>query len=296
MSSNSNLHISSQEADLMSRSVKRIKGTNHSPISEDFQMVEELQPPLSYRDSVIWHKPIVISHDTLINLELLEEESDTEDDGSIPTILISKEEKKRIRTPWINSIIIKAFGTESAGYNFIYPRIKAQWKPRGRMDCIDLGYDFFLIRFQERDDLLRVINGGPWFVGPYYLTICQWEPAFNPEKAAFTTTAIWARLPRLPIEYYDVKILERIGKLLGTPLRIDAHTASQSRGQYARICIQVDLDEPLVPYVRIGTHVQKVLYEGPVALCFSCGCVEHKETSGPLKVSPVSNTMEEDLP
>ncbi|GLT60391.1 hypothetical protein SLA2020_331590 [Shorea laevis] len=86
----------------MSRSVKRIKGMDHPPISEDFQMVEDLQPPLSYRDSVIRHEPIVISHDTLINLDLLEEESDTEDNGSIPTILISKEEKNHGLIPLLS--------------------------------------------------------------------------------------------------------------------------------------------------------------------------------------------------
>ncbi|GKV20925.1 hypothetical protein SLEP1_g30970 [Rubroshorea leprosula] len=164
------------------------------------------------------------------------------------------------------------------------------------MDCIDFSVDFFLIRFQEREDLLRVLNGGPSFVGPYYLTIRQWEPAFDLDKATFTTTAIWARSPRLPIEYYDVKILERIGKLLGKPLQLDAHTAHQTRGQFARICVQVDLDESLVPFVRIGKHIQKVLYEGPVALCFSYGCVGHKENSCPLKSSQAPAVMEEDSP
>ncbi|GKV53434.1 hypothetical protein SLEP1_g59960, partial [Rubroshorea leprosula] len=296
MSASLNPRPSTQEGDLLSRSIKRIKGGDYPAIDEDYQMIENSTQPLSYKDLVLRNDSIEICCDAATNLDILEEDSDCEDDGSIPTILISREEKKRIRSPWLNSIIIKAFGTKSAGYNFIYPRIKAQWKPRGRMDCVDLGVDFFLIRFQEREDLLRVLNGGPWFVGSYYLTIRQWEPAFDPEKAAFTTTAIWARLPRLPIEYYDVKILERIGKLLGKPLRLDAHTAHQTRGQFVRICVQVDLVEPLVPFVMIGKHIQKVLYEGPVALCFSCGCVGHKENSCPLKLSQAPAVMEEDSP
>ncbi|GLT78373.1 hypothetical protein SLA2020_499110 [Shorea laevis] len=164
------------------------------------------------------------------------------------------------------------------------------------MDCIDLGVGFFLIRFHEKDDLLKVINGGPWFVRPYHLTIRQWEPSFNLEKATFTTTIVWAGLPRLRIEYYDVQILERIGKLIGTPLRINAYTAHQSRDQYARICIQVDLDEPLIPLVRIGNHVQKIPYEGLVALCFSCGCVGHREGVCPLKIPLATENMEIQLP
>ncbi|GKV40168.1 hypothetical protein SLEP1_g47836 [Rubroshorea leprosula] len=284
---------SSQETDLLTRSVKRIKGDENHSIVEDFLMQEPMERPISYKDMVSAQEPTSIICDSSSRDDFLEEDSDMEDDGSIPTILISKEEKRRITSPWLNSIIIKAFGTDRAGYNFILPRIKAQWKPKAKMDCIDLGLDFFLIRFQDRDDLNKVLHRGPRFVGPYFLTIRKWEPAFNPEKATFKTTAIWARLPRLPIEYYDFKILERIGKMLGTPLRIDAHTAHQSRGQYARICIQVDLDEPLVPCVRIGNHIQKVLYEGPVSLCFSCGCVGHKENHCPLQFSEINPPNEE---
>ncbi|GKV06468.1 hypothetical protein SLEP1_g18364 [Rubroshorea leprosula] len=276
--------LNSQEADLLSRSVKRIKGDSNSSIAEEYQLFEAPQKQLSYRDMVYSSEPTAILCDSSNRDEALEEDSDMEDDGTIPTILISREEKKRICMPWLNSLIIKAFGTDKAGYNFIFPRVKAQWKPRGKMDCIDLGLDFFLIRFHEKEDLNRVLHGGPWFVGPHFLTIRRWEPSFDPAKATFKTTAIWARLPRLPIEYYDVQILERIGNMLGTPLRLDAHTVHQSRGQYARICIQVDLDEPLVPFVRIGKHIQKVLYEGPAALCYACGCVGHKEDKCPLKI------------
>ncbi|GKV17362.1 hypothetical protein SLEP1_g27876 [Rubroshorea leprosula] len=284
MSDTANQIPNPQEADLLIRSVKRIKGDGNPPIAEEYQLYEAPPKQLSYRDMVSCLEPAAILCDSSNREEILDEDSDYEDDGSIPTILISKEEKRRIRMPWLNSIIIKAFGTEKAGYNFILPRIKAQWKPRGKMDCVDLGLDFFLIRFHEKEDLNRVLHGGPWFVGPHFLTIRKWEPSFDPAKATFTTTAIWVRLPRLPIEYYDVQILERIGNMLGTPLRLDAHTAHQSRGQYARICVQVDLDEPLVPFVRIGKHIQKVLYEGPAALCYSCGCVGHKEDNCPLKV------------
>ncbi len=43
-------------------------------------------------------------------------------------------------------------------------------------------------------------------------------------KAKMTTTAVWARLPELPIELYDSRLLTRIGNQLGTLLKIDAHT------------------------------------------------------------------------
>ncbi|GKU89607.1 hypothetical protein SLEP1_g3728 [Rubroshorea leprosula] len=160
MAMSPNPRPSAQENDLLCRSIKRIKGDEYPPIVEEYQMVEPAVQPLSYKNLVMRSElPIEISCDVSSNLGYLEEESDMEDDGSIPTLLISKEEKRRICSLWMNSIIIKAFGTDVAGYNFIYPRIKAQWKPKGHIDCIDLGLDFFLIRFQERENLLKPVSG-----------------------------------------------------------------------------------------------------------------------------------------
>jgi len=68
-------------------------------------------------------------------------------------------------------------------------------------------------------------------------------------------------------------------------MRIDATTTSSSRGRYARICIQVDLDRPSVPKIRIGKYIQHIMYETITGLCFHCGCIGHNEKQCPLKVN-----------
>lgn len=123
------------------------------------------------------------------------------------------------------------------GYKFLLPRVKAQWKPVGKMDCVDLGMDYFLFRFHLGSDFLKVMYVGPWFVGPHFLSIRRWSPGFKPEKASFTTTAVWARLPGLSIEFFDPILLRRVVNQLGHLFRIDANTACAARGKYAKICI-----------------------------------------------------------
>ncbi|GKV39172.1 hypothetical protein SLEP1_g46980 [Rubroshorea leprosula] len=69
------------------------------------------------------------------------------------------------------------------------------------------------------EDLHRVIFGGPWFVGPYFMTLRKWEPPFVPSKAlqSFTTT-VWAQLPNLFADYYDPSTLQKIGNKVGNLL------------------------------------------------------------------------------
>nr|POE83936.1 hypothetical protein CFP56_51198 [Quercus suber] len=57
------------------------------------------------------------------------------------------------------------------------------------------------------------------------------------------------------------------------------HTASEARGQYARLCVQINLGKPLVRLLHIGKLDQPVLYEGLNTLCVSCGRVDHRTES-----------------
>lgn len=59
-------------------------------------------------------------------------------------------------------------------------------------------------------------------------------------------------------------------------MRINTHTAAESRGRFARICVQISLDKPLIKLLKIGGIEQIVQYEGINSMCFSCGRVGHK--------------------
>ena len=41
-------------------------------------------------------------------------------------------------------------------------------------------------------------------------------------------------------------------KAIGNVLRVDSHTASEARGRFARLCVQVDDIKLLVTAIKIG--------------------------------------------
>ena len=145
------------------------------------------------------------------------------------------------------------------------------WKPAGKMDCVDLGKDFFLIRFTHVEDCHNVMERGPWFIGEHFLTIRPWEPNFRPSTADPLTVAVWVWFTGLPMKYYEAPVLKGIGQAIGRVLRIDTCIASESRDCYARLCSQVDLEKPLISTIPIGELEQAVECEGLNMLCFSCG-------------------------
>lgn len=85
----------------------------------------------------------------------------------------------------------------------------------------------------------------------------------------------------LPIEYYELEVLKYIDEYIGHVLRIDTCTAAKTRGQFARLCIQVDVEKPLITNVLLGGIELPVSYEGINKLCFSCGQIGHRKDSCP---------------
>lgn len=60
---------------------------------------------------------------------------------------------------------------------------------------IDLGYGFFLVKFTQATNYLKVLERGPWFVGEHYLSMRKWEPEFQAAKSKVSSLASWIRLP-----------------------------------------------------------------------------------------------------
>lgn len=58
-------------------------------------------------------------------------------------------------------------------------------------------------------------------------------------------------------------------------------------GQYAHICVQVNIGKSLKKVVHIGYHSQLVIYEGLNMVCFAYGKLGHKTVSCP---NPILHT------
>ena len=200
-------------------------------------------------------------------------------------VKFSKELKHEMRSPWTRALIVKVYG-RSVGFNFIHNKLLSMWKPAGRLDCVGLGHGFFLTRLTLKEDYENILKKGPWFIGGHFLSIRPWEPNFHPATANVSSVAVWIRLNELPIEYYNEKALHQIGNSIGNVLRVDTHTATETKGKFARLCVQIDVNKPLITAILIGKFEQPVCYEGIQTICFGCGRVGHQKNHCPYTIRP----------
>ena len=162
-------------------------------------------------------------------------ESDNEEEntheGSV-RVCFSREDKSRMRPLLHQALIIKSFGRK-VGYSFLVSKIRSMWNPIGGMDCIDLGFDYFLIKFELSEDVDNILKGGPWFIGQHFLAIRQWELEFKASSTTFFSITMWIRLPELSIEFYEQNAFLKIGRAIRPILHIDAYIANGVRGRFA---------------------------------------------------------------
>lgn len=111
----------------------------------------------------------------------------------------------------------------------------------------------------------------------HYLVVKEWVPNFNPRNTKTDKLLVWVRFPALPIEYFDDDFLKKIGKEIGRPIKIDTTTSLVSKGRFARVCVEVDLTNPLLSKFTVGDMVVPIEYEGIHMVCFSCGIYGHKQ-------------------
>ncbi|KAI8524131.1 hypothetical protein RHMOL_Rhmol13G0126100 [Rhododendron molle] len=160
-------------------------------------------------------------------------------------------------------------------------RIRQQY--RGLFTPVDLGLGFYLIRFETRSDYNKVYTGGPWVIQDHYLIVRKWQPDFKADRATAIKTAVWMRFPFLPYEYYDEESLFEIAKELGKPLKVDINTINGIRASYARVCVELDLSQPLEISVAIRNEDYLIEYEHIHLICFECGRVGHRRDSCSFK-------------
>ncbi|KAA8549778.1 hypothetical protein F0562_001205 [Nyssa sinensis] len=203
-----------------------------------------------------------------------EEMTEPQDNAQEPEIKLSSHTLKRIRQPWQDSIIVKLL-EKSIGYKMLCNKVTKLWDLQGDYEALDLGYGYFLFKFDSQANCARVVTGGPWVIMDHYLTVRRWEPKFQPALAQVLKTAMWIRLRGVPVEYYDKRVLTEVGRKLGKPLKNDSNTVAAARGKYACLCLEIDLMKPLKTSLNLDGITIQVEYESVHAVCFECGRAGH---------------------
>lgn len=169
---------------------------------------------------------------------------------------------------------------------YMTSKLQYLWAKKGAVHVMDRNNDFFLVRFKNEGDYKHALFEGPWLVLDHYLLVQRWRPFFRHTNSSVQKIATWVRIPDLPCELCNDKFLWRVGALIGTMLKVDRNTSIQPRGNFTRICVELDLRRELVPSFTVLGVEFNFEYEGLHLICFGCGKYGHKLEVCPDTIKP----------
>lgn len=203
----------------------------------------------------------------------------TEEDYSISkgkhgeNISFSEKVHNKLDYDWRCAVIVKLMGKPNStnAFEFMLGGLRRKWKLKGGWQLIDLPNDYFIVKFNLEEDMNSVLCGGPWILAGQTLVVQKWRSDFDPVKDTINRMALWVRIYGLPVKYFKQFIVAKIGKILGDVVKVDQLTIAQARGKFARVCVEVDLNKPLKPFVEVESEAYGVVYEGISMIALNVG-------------------------
>lgn len=302
---------STEEEDQRQRSIKKHKRdgscADHeapSAMQGDEGPSSPARPPASFADVLTGqHHTLTIYTgdgedditDDLGMADVIQAPLDAVDPETCPIVELSWEEYRELWKPWRRALILKVLG-RNIHFRILESCIRRMWQLDLGCELIDMAKGFIIAHFYSQQDYLKVLQDGPWMVMGSYLTVSKWRPNFTPNDPICSTTLVWVRVPEIPIEMFKETVLLQMGNKIGKAIKVDTTSVDVVRGNFARICVEIDLNKPLKPNVMILGRVLTVEYEGLPKICFHCGHNGHFAATCPQLAPPAAPASADPAP
>ncbi|KAE8729631.1 hypothetical protein F3Y22_tig00003480pilonHSYRG00012 [Hibiscus syriacus] len=109
---------------------------------------------------------------------------------------------------------------------------------------------------------VQVIENGPWHILNKPLILIKWKPNLQKLNFDLSRLPLWIHLFNVPLELFNREGLSYIASALGVPISMDSVTASKTRLEFSKVCIEVGAKE------EIPKTVEVVMANGQTTIIF----------------------------
>lgn len=109
---------------------------------------------------------------------------------------------------------------------------------------VHMGGGYFHIVLTSMNNQCTVMVNGPVNTSSGIFWVSRCQPGFYP-TCLKSTTQVWVRIYRIPLEFLKEQRLINIASAVGTPLKIDAATISLCNVLYTRVLVDVDVSKKM---------------------------------------------------
>ncbi|KAG5572240.1 hypothetical protein H5410_062006 [Solanum commersonii] len=137
---------------------------------------------------------------------------------------------------WSNVIILYVIrNTSSIGA--IMRFITTEWNFVAKPKVYLHNNGFFIVKLNSSEDKNSILVSGPCMLNNRPIILKSWTADFDFNKEVLRTIPLWVQFPNLPLHYWGLATLSKMGNALGKPLYADEYTSGFGRISYARLLI-----------------------------------------------------------
>ncbi|KAM0902678.1 hypothetical protein ACQ4PT_019134 [Festuca glaucescens] len=210
-------------------------------------------------------------------IDRLQEQLDLQEEDFDDVIVDDVEDVTLESTRWL--AIMRVYIGKSFSQSALYSQMRSAWNLAQDVRFRKLGANMFIAQVFCLADWKRVTEQGPWLFRQHAVLIEPYDGFSKAESIVLEYMPIWMQIHELPEGYRKTNIIEKLAKKAGKIMEVQFEGPS-IYGDYLRIRVRHDVREPLLRFVSIVRHGERVLflckYEKLARFCEVCGLLGHE--------------------
>ncbi|KAH7855950.1 hypothetical protein Vadar_030910 [Vaccinium darrowii] len=155
------------------------------------------------------------------------------------------------------------------------------WGSPKNFRVIEVGKGIYQFILPSEVDVIRILNGKPWFFNNHFLILERWNPKLQPSQYCFNFTPIWVQIWGLPIQFISTEVGLKLGANIGTVEDVAIPVTGSKEGRCVRVRVYMDISVPLrrgcmVKLAQRAPFWVEFRYERLPMFCRYCGMVGHE--------------------
>nr|KAJ0221735.1 hypothetical protein LSAT_V11C200050550 [Lactuca sativa] len=108
------------------------------------------------------------------------------------------------------------------------------WKTYGLKDIMVNDEGFFFFKFDSKEGMMNVLEGGPWLINNVPMFVQRWRPGLVLSKPHINSVPVWVKVFNVPLEYWNSKGITLIANEIGKPIAMDKITQKMCNEHWGR--------------------------------------------------------------
>ncbi|XP_039054688.1 uncharacterized protein LOC120197152 [Hibiscus syriacus] len=210
----------------------------------------------------------------------------------IPTISPPSEIFEEGISEWSLSIVGQFLGV-APSFSTLHRTVETLWSKAllgTRLQVSSAGNNTFVFSFSSESARDWVLNNGPWHVHNKPLILRNWEPNLKRLSLNLSKIPVWVNLFNVPLELFSRTGLSYIASAIGVPISMDTITATKSRLEFAKVCIEIGVRDVIPKHIVVvlkNGQTTSITVEVPWLphSCRRCNVFGHNEKGCELKTT-----------